>query len=383
MTEAELPDFSGDALPHDAPSGVAASGAYLGLVEPAALVANFLAHPPQDFRAEPIDGTPAFVAMFDLLTTAEPALKRRVLRLPGYRWWGKWLRLRTCFVGTTATEYAVFAPGIEAEGFARKLLQTAGRDHALVIVKDLPQRSPLLDAGSNALADRLFAALEKRGCVALEGQALAYVPIDFPDIDTYLSRLSSGRRRDIRRKLKARENLRIERVPTGSPSFDDETVLDQFYALYANVYAQSEIHFDRLTRDFFAALLRDRHSGGRVFLYYHGDALIGFNLCFLTPTAFVDKYVGFEYPGAREHNLYFVSWIENLRYALENKVSHYVAGWTDPEIKAYLGAKFTMTRHAVYLRNPWLRFLLRRISRLFENDRAWQEVADAPGRPQL
>ena len=380
--EAEPRDLSGDSAPHDAPSNAKPSRTYLGLVEPAGLVANFLANPPLDFLASEVDGTPAFIAPFDLLTTAEPAVKRRVERLPGFKWWGKILRLRTFFVGTTATEYAVFADDFAAEDFAQKLVQRHARDQALVIVKDLPMASPLLDERCNALANRFSDTLEKHGFVPMAGQALAYVPIDFASTDDYLARLSSGRRKDIRRKLKARENLRIERVPTGAAMFDDAAVTDKFFALYENVYSQSEIHFDRLTRDFFAAMLRDQSSGGVVFLYHHDDALIGFNLCFLTPTALVDKYVGFAYPQSREHNLYFVSWMENLRFAAENKVAHYVAGWTDPEIKSYLGASFTMTRHAVYLRNPLLRFLLRRIARFFENDRAW-EAADAPGRPGL
>jgi hypothetical protein len=48
-----------------------------------------------------------------------------------------------------------------------------------------------------------------------------------------------------------------------------------------------------------------------------------------------------------------------------------VAGWTDPEIKAYLGARFTFTRHAIAVRSPLLRLLLRRLAPLFENDRRW------------
>ena len=77
---------------------------YLNLLEPAGLVAQFLAHPPQDFSAGAArDGMPWFVAKFDLLTTMEPAAKRRITALPLYRWWGGWLKPLTCFVGTTVT----------------------------------------------------------------------------------------------------------------------------------------------------------------------------------------------------------------------------------------------------------------------------------------
>jgi uncharacterized protein len=82
----------------------------------------------------------------------------------------------------------------------------------------------------------------------------------------------------------------------------------------------------------------------------------------------IDKYIGFSYPAARDHNLYFISWFTNLEFALNNQLTHYVAGWTDPEVKRSLGAKFTFTTHAVYIRNPMIRSLLKPFASLFEQD---------------
>lgn len=76
----------------------------------------------------------------------------------------------------------------------------------------------------------------------------------------------------------------------------------------------------------------------------------------------------FGYPAAREHNLYFVSWFVNLQYALAHKLTHYVAGWTDPQVKKSLGAQFVFTSHAVHVRNPLVRNLLRPFKSLFESD---------------
>ena len=80
----------------------------------------------------------------------------------------------------------------------------------------------------------------------------------------------------------------------------------------------------------------------------------------------VDKYVGFAYPQARENNLYALSWMHNLEYARMLGVKRYVAGWTDAEAKRQLGARFTLTWHAVRPRNPVLRWLLGRMRGLFE-----------------
>jgi predicted N-acyltransferase len=237
-------------------------------------------------------------------------------------------------------------------------------------VKDLAYASPLLAPVDNAHAAAFADACVAEGFVLLEGMPLAWVAIDFDAEDAYLARLSAGRRKDIRRKLRARAGIEVELLATGDARFFDPAVVAGFDTLYRNVYAQSAIHFDELAPAFLAALLQDGASAGRVFVYRHAGELIGWNLCYEHAGKLVDKYVGFAYPQAREHNLYAVSWMHNLAYARQRGLSHYVAGWTDPEIKSYLGARLTRTRHAVYARNPLLRALLRRMAHHFEAEPA-------------
>lgn len=356
---------------------------YLNLLEPESLVRQFVAHPPQAFEAfvSP-EGAPAFTTRFDLLTTMDDRVRLRIAALPFYRHWCGLLRPRTCFVGTTVSEYAVFPRDSAPALLVPALKSRYADEYPFLIIKDVPQDSPLLDAASNAHAHELAEACKAAGFVLLQGQALAYVPIDFNSVDDYISRLSSGRRKDIRRKLRVRADLAIEAVPCGSARFRNAAVLDEYYALYLNVFHQSTVHFDLLSAAFFRDLLQDASSGGVVFAYHHDGHLIGYNLCFVNGGMLIDKYVGFRYPEARALNIYFVSWFHNLAYALERGLTHYVAGWTDPEIKAYLGARFTFTRHAVHIRNGLLRAILRRLTASFERDRAWHETHpdDSSGR---
>jgi hypothetical protein len=354
----------------DAPSNSGGAGHFLYGLEPPELVRHILSHPPVGFIASHLAGeVPGFVAPFDLLTTADLSLRRRVERMPGARWWRSWLRWSTQFVGTTASEYLVLPRNSEVAILpARWVAEWAGATR-LLIVKDIPESGELLFPGEGESAKALAEACRKAGYLLVEGQALAYVAIDFSTPAEYLSRLSAARRKDIRRKLKVRPRLRVEVLSTGSPEFSDSSFRQELYELYLAVYAQSEVHFDLLTAEYFAAVLQDSSLEGRLFLYWSVDGLIGFNLCFLHEGKLIDKYVGFRYPAAREYNLYAVSWMENLEYALAKGCTHYVAGWTDPEIKAYLGASFTFTRHAVYVRQTALRAFLRRFSHLFESDR--------------
>ena len=343
---------------------------FVSQLEPEALVRHFLSHPPDGFNATTsIHDVPMFTAPFDLLTTADEALQRKVRGLPMYRWWGRMLRPTTRFVGTTVSEYALLPGHVKADRLAADIVQAHGREHAFVIVKDIPVASPLLSARANAWTSEFAEACQEEGFVLVEGQALAWVPIDFDDLDGYLAQRSRNARRDIRRKLRARAQLDVEVVPTGDERFSDPAVLAEFFRLYESVFAQSEIHFDRLTLPFFRAVLQDGSSGGVVFVYRHEGRMIGWNLCFVHDDALVDKYVGFAYPQAREFNLYAVSWMHNLEYALEHGLKRYVAGWTDPEVKVHLGARITFTRHAVRPRQPLLRMALRRMAHLFESDR--------------
>lgn len=345
---------------------------FIGQLEPIGLLRHFLKHPPDHF--DPFvssDGKPGFFTDFDLLTTADAAIKRYISAVPGSAILRRLLRINTCFFGTTVSEYAPIPCDVSPHVLPLKMLEVWDRRSILMIVKDIPAQSPLISQSDNEHAAAFLEACVRTGYEIIEGQALAYVPISFSSEEEYLERLSSSRRKNIRRKLRVRDHLRIEVLVTGNIRFNDKAFLDELYGLYGEVYNQSEIHFDHLSLDFFAAVLQDPTLNGQLFLYYHEGRLIGFNLCFVHANMLIDKYVGFRYPEARDQNLYFVSWMENLAFARKHGLSHYVAGWTDPEIKSYLGAQFTFTQHAIYVRNRLLRAMLHRFSKRFESDRNW------------
>lgn len=308
---------------------------------------------------------------FDLLTTMEPPVRKKLGALPFARWWRPLLRPNTCFVGTTVSEYALLPSSTPPEIFVRELLAGMARQYPFLIIKDIPIDAALVGDAACAYSRLMAEACRQAGFILVEGQALAYVPIDFTSTEEFLARLSRARRKDLRRKLKSTSQIQIEIIPTGDARFQDETLLATFYALYLNVYRQSEIHFDLLTTDFFKALLQDVGNHGVVFVYRAKDELIGYNICFIENDMLIDKYIGFVYPQARDYNLYAISWFHNLDYALAQGLRYYIAGWTDPEIKRYLGARFSLTQHAVYVRHPLLRKILAPFKRFFEADHQW------------
>lgn len=346
--------------------------ALVNLLEPLDLVRAFQSHPPEGF--EPLDfAAPVFATRFDLSTTLEPALRRRLSWMPA-------AKPMTAFVGTTVSEYALFPSEVAPDELVRSLLGRFAAQYSFVIIKDIPAEPLLVGGEAFAYTQALVAACRAAGFELMEGQALAYVPIDFDSIDACLGRLSHVRRKNLRRKLRGGAAMEIEAIATGDPRFGNDAFVAEVYALYLQVYAQSEIHFDLLSEAFFRAVLRNEEMNGIMFCYRVGGAMIGWNLCFERNGILIDKYVGFDYPAARAHDLYTVSWFRNLQQALDRGHRAYVAGWTDPEIKRQLGARFTPTLHAVRARNPLLRAAVRVTKRWFEPDRRWTSANDASDR---
>lgn len=345
---------------------------FLNSLEPPGLIQHFWDCPPEGFKAViSAIGQPGFYVKFDLLTTVDAGTLRFVNALPAAGLVRQILTWRTLFWGTTVTEYLPLPAHIDGPASVESMLTSWRRSSRLCVLKDIPNQSPLLTEAERIAAAELIEACKNTGFILVAGQALAYVPIDFENVEEYLSRLSSSRRKNIRRKMRVRADLQIDIMNTGCERLNNADFLNELYDLYLNVYKQSEIHFDKLSAEFFSAVFKDKTLDGHLFLYSSAGQLIGFNLCFVHNGMLIDKYIGFHYPAAREYNLYFVSWMENLAFALSRKLKYYVAGWTDPEIKAYLGAKFTFTQHAVYVRNRVLRRILDKLSSHFEHDRAW------------
>ena len=347
--------------------------AYFNLLEPPDFMRLFMEFPPRSFESRTDHNNyPLFLTDFDILTTLEQKLRGRIKTLPLFKHWSGLLKFPACFCGTTITEYAP-VPASAAPDDLPKELKREFNNKSMIIIKDLPSSSPLLPEQDNAFCDELTAKSLDRGYIAAQGQALAYVPIDFADQDEYLNRLSSSRRKDLRRKLKKLPELDIETRPLGDAFFFQEDFLEQAYGLYLEVFKQSAVQFDLLSREFFRALLRSDSIDGVVFLYRHQGRLAGYNICLISNSMLIDKYIGLSYPLARQLNLYFISWLVNLDYARQNGLSAYVAGWTDPEVKAALGARFTWTRHLIWIKNPLLRAVLSCLKPLFESDRQIME----------
>src|SRR5262249_3092919 len=160
-----------------------------------------------------------------------------------------------------------FPAEVAPEELVRSLVERFAARYSFVIIKDIPAEPALVGGDAFAYARALAAACRAAGFALMDGQALAYVPIDFHSIDAYLGRLSHVRRKSLRRKLRRDTGVEVEAVPTGDARFGDDAFVAAVYALYRQVYAQSEIHFDLLSEAFFREVLRSAEMSGTMFCY--------------------------------------------------------------------------------------------------------------------
>ncbi|HEX3699761.1 MAG TPA: GNAT family N-acetyltransferase [Phenylobacterium sp.] len=171
------------------------------------------------------------------------------------------------------------------------------------------------------------------GYQSTPGMPSAELAIDFADLDGYLARLSGSTRKDMRRKLKALEGLRIEVV------HDVGDLEPRLLELYRQTRERSDLQFEDLTGAYFTGVLKAMGECALVVLYWAGEELIGFNLLLQDRVTLLDKFFCMETTRGPAANLYFVSWFTNVRLCLERGLTRYQSGQAAYENKLRLGSR--------------------------------------------
>jgi len=183
-------------------------------------------------------------------------------------------------------------------------------------------------------------------------QSCARLPINFNSMEEFLARFSKAARKDLRRKMRASHEVRVIRSRTISP------FLDRIYKLYLETVERSPVSFGAHRRLFFEKIC-ERVTGAEYTLYFVQEELVAFNLLVVKQEAMVDIYFCMDHELGRKYNMYVLSWIENVRTCVEQKIPLYYAGQGAEKTKARLGAtlipSFILFKH----RQPLIdRFLI-------------------------
>lgn len=179
--------------------------------------------------------------------------------------------------------------------------------------------------------------------------------INYKDFDEYLASLSYVTRKGLRRKMKSLEHLRIEEFDGLPPN------MEAVYQLYLETFDRSDLQFEKLTQEFFEAIPGLMPNNTRFVLYYAEDQLIAFNLIVHRDGVMLDKYIGMHKGLAKKYNIYFISWLHNIKMCIRDGFHTYQSGQATYETKLHLGAKLKQTyiffRHRNRLLNQPLKLL--------------------------
>jgi hypothetical protein len=273
---------------------------------------------------------PAFVTEYRLDTTLEGRLRRVISSLS--RAVPALLCPRMLSLGSPVSEglhagFAADAGPAERERLFATILEGCEQQAALhgarmIAIKD----------ASNAQSEAWLNLLRGCGLRRQPGLPSATLALPFDSVDAYLASLSRATRKNLRRKLRTRPRLRVE----WRANIDG--ISNAVAGLYQNTLERAAMQFEELTPAFFANVLSGSDGRARCVCYWLGDELVAFNLVLVSSDRLIDKYIGMDYRHARELNLYYVSWMENVRFAIEHGIPLFQSGQGLPEEKLRLGS---------------------------------------------
>lgn len=183
--------------------------------------------------------------------------------------------------------------------------------------------------------------LTARGYVRMSGLPVASLDLNgVSTLDDYLARLSSATRKDLRRKLRSATAIRVE------DAHDIAPYASRITELYESTRAESRFDygdFEKLPPDYFLRVSEALRERALFKLYWAGETLAAFNLLLIEPDRIIDKFLGMRYPLARHHNLYALSWVENVRHCIGSGARVLQTGQTAYCEKLRMGSRLVPT----------------------------------------
>src|ERR1700683_1846927 len=252
---------------------------------------------------------PCFVLDQDLLVGAKPrvGLLTDLIR----RAWPRFMRARTLMVGCAAGEGHIDGDTETDQRASAQLLASSILDEArklktrLIVLKEFPAkyRSTL-----ECFVDADFTRIPSLPNVLLN--------IDYENFEDYMTKaLSGGTRRKLRLKLKTSEHApKIEM----SVVRDIAPIIDEVHPLYLAVYERSNLHFEKLTKEYFCGIGHRSGHKSCFFIWRQGERIVAFGSCLLQGDTIHAEYLGLDYTVALDLHLYHYTFRDLVTWGIAN-----------------------------------------------------------------
>lgn len=285
---------------------------------------------------------PFFINDFSFATIIQGPPQKIILSLQ--KVFGRFLKMRMLFVGFPTTEE--FYMGLSDTENSEEIF-----DGALEKFREITKDEKIGIILFYNLSDKhreLAAYLEKNGFARMENYPNTRIAINANSLREYIDSLGKNTRKDLRRKLNKSSRL----TPLTTEIVENiDAVKDQIYRLYLNNFAESDIHFETLTPDFFQNISRNMHGTVKFFITREKDRIVAFNLCLVSGETCIDKFIGFDKNVSHAYHLYYGTFLHNIEWCIKNGMRYYQMGVTDYEPKLRLGAELVPL--FVYFRLSW------------------------------
>jgi hypothetical protein len=262
----------------------------------------------EDEHGEVIAIQPFFLLDQDLVAGVSAKIKLLVESVR--RVWPRFLKIRTLMVGCVAGEGHLDgeeqAQGSNAERLAAAIVTYAQDLKApLIVLKEFP-----------AKYREALRCFQRRGFGRVPSLPMTRLNIDYTSFDEYMNKaLNSATRRKLRKKFAASAQ---------APAIDMSVVsdvtpgVDELYPLYFQVYERSELHFEKLTKEYFCDIGRLMPDKVRFFVWRQEGRAIAFTLCMIEDDALYAEYIGLDYTVAFDLHLYHYAVRDMTSWAIAN-----------------------------------------------------------------
>jgi predicted N-acyltransferase len=189
-------------------------------------------------------------------------------------------------------------------------------------------------------------ALVRSGFTGVATLPVATLHLPFKSEQEYLASLTASMRKDIKRKMKSLAGVEVEVRDT------IDGIEDEVAALFEETRARRKADyeaFDDVPPAYFREVMQGLGGRARIMLTRVGGELASFNIFLEEADRIIDKYIGMRYPLAREHNIYFITWMLMVRRAIDKGIPWLQMGQTTYGQKVRLGCK--LKRSWVYFKH--------------------------------
>lgn len=200
----------------------------------------------------------------------------------------------------------------------------------------------------------LESVLSKSGFKCIPNLADSLLKIEWGSFEEYLASLKSRYRQHARMRMRKKETAGIRTALLNSR--DGLINAEDYARLFRNVADRSEEYEREFIGEQYHTAMFDNLKDHNYWLqYFKDDELAAFAHFIVYKENMIIQYVGMDYEISREALLYFNSFYDQIKFAIDNGIKSIEAGITTYRTKSELGFSIYPQRMYVWYNNPLLR----------------------------